>query len=55
MPTSIGTPEGDSHYSMQWQVNGDTLTASIRPYHQQEHSLAIEVLIHWLKQQDLKA
>lgn len=43
-------PEGEEHFSMNLQVNGDTLVVSIRPYKPEDRELAIDTLIAWLTQ-----
>ena len=55
MPAAIDTPEGDEHYSMQWEVKEDTFSVSIRPYHVEDHALALDVMIAWLRQQRYEA
>lgn len=43
-------PEGEEHFSMNWQVEGDTLTISIGPYQPEDKELVIDTLISWITQ-----
>lgn len=43
-------PEGEEHFSMNWQVNEGTLVISIQPYNPEDKELAIDTLIAWLTQ-----